>query len=81
MQCYVSDEVFALQVHCGGVNQTISNNIHLAIVHGPGDGSEIPKGDFDRRFAVQGPVCGGARAVLQQKGAHISDKISIQNEG
>ena len=43
---------------------------HLSVVHGPGDGSEIAKGDLDRRVPKeQGPVGRGAGALLQQAGA------------
>ena len=42
---------------------------HLPVVHRPCDGSEISKGDLDRRVPQLGPVGGGAGALLQQAGA------------
>ena len=42
---------------------------HLAVVHRPGDGSEVAKGDLDRGVPQLGPVGGGAGALLQQTGA------------
>ena len=48
-----------------------SIDTHLTVVHGPGDCSEIAKGDPDRRVRPKlGPVERGAGALLQQAGAH-----------